>query len=145
MATEKKTTKTAAKTKAPAKKAAAKKPAAKKAPVKKVEKEAPKKPDVRRMRIKIKAYDHKVIDEAAKKIVDASYRYGATVSGPIPLPTAIKKYTVHRSPFVHEDSREQFEMRTHKRLIDIFDPNPKLIDALMSLNMPSGVDIEVKS
>jgi len=114
-------------------------------PKKEVAPVAKEREDVRRIRIRIKAYDHKIIDEAAKKIVDAAYRHGASVSGPIPLPTSIRKYTVHRSSFVHEDSREQFEMRTHKRLIDIFDPNPKLIDALMGLNMPSGVDIEVKS
>lgn len=98
-----------------------------------------------RIRIRIKAYDHKVIDEASKKIIEAAYRYGAKVAGPIPLPTEIKKYTVHRSAFVHEDSREQFEIRIHKRLIDIYEPTSKLIDSLMNLNLPAGVDIEVKS
>ncbi len=97
-----------------------------------------------RIRIRIKAYDHKVIDDAAQKIVEAAYRYGAQISGPTPLPTEIKKYTVHRSAFVHEDSRDQFEIRVHKRLIDIYEPTSKLIDALMNLNLPAGVDIEVK-
>jgi small subunit ribosomal protein S10 len=98
-----------------------------------------------RIRIKIKAYDHKVIDQAALKIVETAHRYGAEVSGPIPLPTEIHRYTVHRSPFIHEDSREQLEMRIHKRLIDIFKLTPKMIDALMNLNLPAGVDIEVQS
>lgn len=98
-----------------------------------------------RIRIRIKAYDYKVIDEAAKKIVEAAYRYGARVAGPVPLPTEIKKYTVNRSAFVHKDSREQFEIRVHKRLIDIYEPSPKLVDALMGLSLPAGVDIEVKS
>lgn len=98
-----------------------------------------------RIRIRIKAYDHKVIDQAALKIVDAVHRYGADVVGPVPLPTEIARYTVHRSPFIHEDAREQLEMRTHKRLIDIFKLTPKLIDALMNLNLPAGVDIEVQS
>lgn len=98
-----------------------------------------------RIRIKIKAYDHKIIDEATKKIVETAYRYGARVKGPVPLPTLIRKYTVHRSPFIHEDSRGQFEMRIHKRLIDIYSLTPKLVDALMNLSLPAGVDIEVKS
>jgi small subunit ribosomal protein S10 len=97
-----------------------------------------------KIRIRIKAYDYKVIDEAAKKIVETAFRYGAKLAGPVPLPTEIRKYTVNRSAFIHEDSQEQFEMRVHKRLIDIFEPSPKLIDALMNLNLPAGVDIEVK-
>lgn len=97
------------------------------------------------IRIRIKAYDHKVIDQAAKKIVESAYRYGAAVAGPVPLPTEIKKYTVHRSTFIHEDAREQYEMRIHKRLIDLSRMTPKLVDALMNLNLPAGVDIEVQS
>jgi small subunit ribosomal protein S10 len=97
-----------------------------------------------RVRIKIRAYDHKVIDQSAKQIIEAAARYGSEVCGPIPLPTEIRKYTVNRSTFVHKDSREQFEMRIHKRLIDIFNPTSKVTDALMSLNLPAGVDIEIK-
>ena len=98
-----------------------------------------------RLRIKIRAYDHKIIDQSAKQIVEAAQLYGAKVVGPIPLPTQIRKYTVNRSSFVHKDSREQFEMRMHKRLIDIFNPTSKIIDAMMNLNLPAGVDIEIKS
>ena len=97
------------------------------------------------LRIRIRAYDHKVIDQAAKKISDAAYRYGCAISGPLPLPTEIKKFTVNRSPFIHEDSQEQYEIRAHKRLVDIFDPTPKLIDALMNLSLPAGIDVEIKS
>ena len=97
-----------------------------------------------RLRIKLWAYDHKVIDNSAKQIIETALRYGAEVSGPVPLPTEINKYTVNRSSFIHKDSREQFEMRVHKRLIDILNPNPKVIDALMSLTLPAGVDIEIK-
>lgn len=97
-----------------------------------------------RIRIKIKAYDNKVIDSSAKKIIDTCQRFGANISGPVPLPTEIKKYTVNRSTFVHKSSREQFEMRIHKRLIDIIDPDEKTVDALMNLNMPAGVNIEIK-
>lgn len=97
-----------------------------------------------RIRIKIKSYDHQVIDSSVRQIVDTTLRYGAEVRGPVPLPTEIKKYTVNRSSFVHKDSREQFEMRIHKRLIDIYNPSGQLIDALMDLNLPAGVDIEVK-
>lgn len=97
-----------------------------------------------RLRIKIKAYDSKIIDASSKQIVDIALRNGAEVVGPVPLPTEIHKYTVNRSTFVHKDSREQFEMRSHKRLIDILNPNPKIIDALMNLNLPAGVDIEIK-
>jgi small subunit ribosomal protein S10 len=112
-------------------------PAAKKTKVKEEEAKM-------RIRIKIRAYDHKVIDQSAKQIIEAAQRYGSEVCGPIPLPTEIRKYTVNRSTFVHKDSREQYEMRVHKRLIDIFNPNPKVTDALMSLNLPAGVDIEIK-
>ncbi|MEK7542423.1 MAG: 30S ribosomal protein S10 [Patescibacteria group bacterium] len=97
-----------------------------------------------KVRIKISAYDHKVIDASCKQIIDTVLRQGCELVGPVPLPTAIKKYTVNRSAFVHKDAREQFEMRTHKRLIDILNPNPKVIDALTSLNLPAGVDIEIK-
>ena len=97
-----------------------------------------------KLRIKLRAYDHKVIDNSAKQIVETALRYGAEVLGPVPLPTEIHKYTVNRSSFIHKDSREQFEMRVHKRLIDIRNVNPKVIDALMSLTLPAGVDIEIK-
>jgi small subunit ribosomal protein S10 len=97
-----------------------------------------------RLRIKLRAYDHKVIDNSARQIVETALRYGAEVLGPVPLPTEINKYTVNRSSFVHKDAREQFEMRIHKRLIDIVNTNPKIIDALTSLTLPAGVDIEIK-
>ncbi len=97
-----------------------------------------------KIRIKIRAYDHKLIDQSSKQIVDTAKRTGATISGPIPLPTEKTKYTVLRSTFVHKDSREQFEMRVHKRLIDILSATPKTIDALTNLNLPAGVDVEIK-
>ncbi len=97
-----------------------------------------------RLRIKIKAFDHKVVDQSAKQIIETVERYGAEAVGPIPLPTRIQKFTVIRSTFVHKNAREQFEMRTHKRIIDILNPAPKIIDALMNLNLPAGVDIEIK-
>jgi small subunit ribosomal protein S10 len=97
-----------------------------------------------KIRIKLRAYDHKVIDKSARQIMEVALRYGAETLGPVPLPTEINKYTVNRSSFVHKDAREQFEMRTHKRLIDILNPGPKVIDALMNLNLPAGVDIEIK-
>ncbi|MDP4010330.1 MAG: 30S ribosomal protein S10 [Candidatus Spechtbacteria bacterium] len=97
-----------------------------------------------RIRIKIKSYDHQVIDSSVKQIMDTAMRYGADIKGPVPLPTGIKKYTINRSTFVHKDSRDQVEMRIHKRLIDIYSPSGQLIDALMDLNLPAGVDIEVK-
>lgn len=97
-----------------------------------------------KIRIKLKAFDHKVIDNSARQIIEVALRYGAEVIGPVPLPTEIHKYTVNRSSFVHKDSREQFEMRVHKRLIDIINPNQRVIDALMNLNLPAGVDIELK-
>ncbi|MFH0912214.1 MAG: 30S ribosomal protein S10 [Patescibacteria group bacterium] len=97
-----------------------------------------------RIRIRLKAYDHRIIDQSAKLIVETAERTGANVVGPIPLPTEKKIYTVQRSTFVHKDSREQFEMRIHKRLIEITDPRPKTIDALTNLNLPAGVSIEVK-
>jgi small subunit ribosomal protein S10 len=103
------------------------------------------KEDVRpRIRIKIRAYDHKIIDQSARTIIETAIRTGASISGPTPLPTEIKKYTVNRSTFVHKDAREQYEMRTHKRLIDILEPTSKTIDALTNLNLPAGVDVEIK-
>ncbi len=98
-----------------------------------------------KIRIRLKAYDHRIIDKACAKIIDTVLRSGATVAGPIPLPTQIKKMTVLRSTFIHKDSREQFEMRTHKRLIDVLNPTGQTIDMLMSLDLPSGVDIEIKT
>ena len=97
-----------------------------------------------KIRIKIKAYDHKIIDQSAKQIVETVLRNGASVRGPVPLPTEISKLTVNKSTFVHKDSRDQFEMRIHKRLVDIIEPNPKIIDALTNLNLPAGVFVEIK-
>jgi len=97
-----------------------------------------------RVRIKIKAFDHKIIDQSTKTIIEAGERTGAIIKGPIPLPVEKKKYTVNRSTFVHKDARDQYEMRIHKRVIDIVNPTSKTIDALMSLNLPAGVDIEIK-
>ena len=97
-----------------------------------------------RIRIRLKAYDHKILDQSANQIVDTAQRTGANVSGPVPLPTEINRYTVIRSPFIDKDSREQFEIRTHKRLIDVLEPTAKTVDALMRLNLPAGVDIEIK-
>ena len=97
-----------------------------------------------RLRIKVRAYDAKIIDASVKQIVDPARRQGAEVVGPVPLPAEIHKYTVNRSTFVHKNAREQYEMRVHKRLIDIMNPSPKTIDALMNLNLPAGVDVEVK-
>lgn len=97
-----------------------------------------------RIRIRLKAYDNKVIDLSAKQILDTAIRTGAKVAGPIPLPTEKAGVTVLRSPHIYKTAREQFEMRTHKRLIDITEPTPKTVDALMNLNLPAGVDIEIK-
>ena len=97
-----------------------------------------------KIRIRLKAFDHKILDQSAQQIVETAERTGAVVAGPVPLPTRIEKYTVIRSPFIDKDSREQFEMRTHKRLIDVLDPTARTVDALMRLNVPSGVDIEIK-
>ncbi|MGI6649933.1 MAG: 30S ribosomal protein S10 [Syntrophomonadaceae bacterium] len=97
-----------------------------------------------KIRIRLKAFDHHLLDQSAVKIVDTAKRTGAAVSGPIPLPTEKNIYTILRSPHVNKDSREQFEMRTHKRLIDIVEPTPKTVDALMRLDLPAGVDIEIK-
>jgi small subunit ribosomal protein S10 len=97
-----------------------------------------------KLRIRIRAYEHKILDASLKQIMDTAARYDAEFFGPVPLPTEIKKYTVNRSSFVHKNAREQFEMRVHKRLVDIINPNPKVIDALTNLSLPSGVNIEVK-
>lgn len=96
------------------------------------------------LRIRVRAYENKILDVSVKQIIDTALRYDAKVRGPIPLPTEIKKYTVNRSAFIYKNSREQFEMRVHKRLIDIENPSPKVIEALTNLSMPSGVDIDVK-
>lgn len=97
-----------------------------------------------KLRIKLRAYDHKVIDNSMKMIIETISRYDVEMLGPIPLPIEIHKYTVNRSSFVHKDAREQFEIRIHKRLLDILNPNPKVIDALRNLTLPTGVDIEIK-
>ena len=97
-----------------------------------------------KLRIKIRAYDHKIVDQSARTIIETAERTGAMTAGPIPLPTRTKKYTVLKSTFVHKDSREQFEIRMHKRLIDILGATPKTIDALTNLNLPAGCDIEIK-
>jgi len=98
-----------------------------------------------KIRIRLKAYDHRIIDKSARKIIETAERTGAVVTGPIPLPTEKSKVTVLKSPFIHKDSREQFEMRIHKRLIDVYEPSTKTIDSLMSLDLPAGVDIEIKT
>ena len=97
-----------------------------------------------KIRIRLKAYDHRILDQSAEQIVEAAERTGAAVAGPIPLPTEIKKFCVIRSPFIDKDSQEQFEIRTHKRLIDVLEPSGNTIRALMRLNLPAGVDIEIK-
>lgn len=97
-----------------------------------------------KIRIRLRAFDHRLLDQSAEKIVDTAKRTGAGVSGPVPLPTEKEVFTVLRSVHVNKDSREQFEMRTHKRLIDILDPTPKTVDSLMRLDLPAGVDIEIK-
>jgi small subunit ribosomal protein S10 len=106
---------------------------------KRKDQEAPQK-----IRLRIKAYDHKLIDNSARQIIDTAERNDGKVVGPIPLPTEIKKYTVNRSTFIDKDSREQFELRIHKRMIDILNPNQKIIESLSNLNLPAGVDIEIK-
>ena len=97
-----------------------------------------------RIRIRLKAYDHKIIDQAAKQIVDTALRTGATLAGPIPLPTKIEKFTVNRGPHIDKKSREQFEVRTYKRLLDIVQPNATTVDALMKLDLAAGVNVEIK-
>ena len=97
------------------------------------------------IRIRLKAFDHRVLDSSTSEIVSTAKRTGAQVRGPIPLPTGIEKFTVNRSPHIDKKSREQFEVRTHKRLIDIFEPTPQTVDALMKLDLPAGVDVEIKA
>ncbi|MDO8581725.1 MAG: 30S ribosomal protein S10 [bacterium] len=97
-----------------------------------------------RIRLKIRAYDHKIIDQSTLTIIEAVERSGAKIAGPVPLPTEKRRVTVNRSSFVHKDARDQFEMRVHKRLIDILEPTPKTIETLTSLNLPAGVDVEIK-
>jgi len=119
--------------------------------VKAVKKEAPSKPRGKKasevlpkLRIKILAYESKVLDSSVKQIMDIALRYDAKIRGPVPLPTEIKKYTVNRGAFVHKDAREQFEMRVHKRFIDIENPTPKIVESLTNLDLPSGVNVDVK-
>ena len=104
---------------------------------------AKKEAEKEKLRLRIKAYDHKLIDNSCRQIIDTAKRHDAEIIGPIPLPTEIRKYTVNRSPFIYKNSREQFEIRVHKRMIDILNPSAKTIEALTNLNLPSGVDIEV--
>jgi small subunit ribosomal protein S10 len=111
-------------------------------PKRKTEKETEKR---HKIRIKLRAYDHRLVDISARQILEIISRYGVEISGPIPLPTKIEKITVNRATFVHKDSREQFEIRVHRRLLDIFNPTPELIDALQKISLPSGVDIEIKT
>jgi len=105
---------------------------------------SPKKSSNQKIRIRLKAFDHKILDQSAGKIVETAESTGAKVAGPVPLPTRIERFTVMRSPFVDKDSQEHFEVRTHKRLIDVLDPSNNTIRALMRLNLPAGVDIEIK-
>ena len=98
-----------------------------------------------KLRLRIKSYDHRLIDNSCKQIIDTLKRLDATIVGPIPLPTEFKKYTVNRSTFVHKESREQFEIRTHKRLLDILEPTQQTVDSLMKLDLSAGVDVEIKS
>lgn len=100
--------------------------------------------EINKLRIRVRAYEHKILDVSVKQIIDTALRFDAQVIGPIPLPTEIKKYTVNRSSFVYKDAREQFEMRMHKRVIDIINPSAKVIEALTNLSLPSGVNIDVK-
>ena len=99
---------------------------------------------ISKLRIRVRAYENKILDASVKQIIDTALRYDAKIIGPIPLPTEIKKYTVNRSSFIYKNAREQFEMRIHKRVIDILNPSPKVIEALTNLSLPSGVDIDVK-
>ena len=137
MATKETTKKTIVK-KTTAKKTAVKTPATK------VAKASPKADVISKLRIRVRAYEYKILDVSVKQIIDTALRYDAKIEGPIPLPTEIKKYTVNRSAFVYKNAREQFEMRVHKRLIDILNPNQKIIEALTNLSLPSGVNIDVK-
>lgn len=111
---------------------------------KKTSAKAKKEEAVSKLRIRVMAYEYKVLDISVKQIIDTALRYDAQIVGPVPLPTEIKKYTVNRSPFVYKNAREQFEMRVHRRVIDIVNPSPKIMDALTNLSLPSGVNIDVK-
>lgn len=103
-----------------------------------------KKDEAQKIRIRVRAYEHKILDSSIKQIIDTALRFDAKIVGPIPLPTEIKKYTVNRAAFIYKDAREQFEMRVHKRVIDILNPSPKIIEALTNMSLPSGVNIDVK-
>jgi small subunit ribosomal protein S10 len=120
------------------------KAAAKKAPVKRAVKKEAAPAAEPKLRIRVRAYEHKILDLSVKQIMDTANRFDAKIVGPVPLPTEIKRWTVNRSTFIDKDSREQFEMRIHKRLIDIMSPSGKVIEALTNLNLPSGVTIDVK-
>ena len=117
---------------------------AQKTAAKKTGKKASASASIDRLRIRVRSYEHRVLDGAIKQIIDTAARFNAEVVGPVPLPTDIKKYTVNRSTFVHKDAREQFEMRIHKRMIDILNPDPKVIEALTNIDLPAGVTIDVK-
>ena len=99
---------------------------------------------ISKLRLRVRGYDHKVLDQSVKQIIDTALRYDAEIVGPVPLPTDIKKFTVNASTFIYKDAREQFEVRTHKRIIDIVNPTPKIIDALTNLSLPSGVSVDVR-
>ena len=118
--------------------------ATKETTTKKAPKKATKDDAISKLRIRVRAYEYKVLDISVRQIMDTALRYDAKVLGPIPLPTEIKKYTVNRASFVYKNAREQFEMRTHKRLIDILNPTPKIMESLTNLSLPSGVNIDVK-
>jgi len=120
-----------------------KKTTTKKAP-KVAVKATPKVDVISKLRIRVRAYEYKILDLSVKQIIDTALRYDAKIEGPVPLPTEIKKYTVNRSAFVYKNAREQFEMRVHKRVIDILNPTPKIMEALTNLSLPSGVNIDVK-
>ena len=115
-----------------------------KATTKKAPAKAGKGAEDQKLRIRVSAYENKVLDQSTKQIMDTALRYGATVRGPVPLPTTIKKYTVNRSSFVHKNAREQFEMRIHRRVLDITNPSQKIVEALTNINLPSGVNVDVK-
>jgi len=112
--------------------------------VAKPKKSSKKEEPISKLRIRVMAYEYKILDISVKQIIDTALRYDAKIVGPIPLPTETKKWTVNRSPFVYKDAREQFEMRVHRRVIDIINPSPKIMDSLTNLSLPSGVNIEVK-
>lgn len=120
------------------------KAAPRKASKPKAKAKAPEAPAVSRLRLRVRGYDHKVLDGSVKQIIDTALRFDAEVIGPIPLPTDIRKFTVNASTFVYKDAREQFEIRTHKRIIDIINPDSKVVDALTNLSLPSGVQVDVR-